>query len=145
MKKTLNEEISRIKGMMGKIMNEEFDDFDTQIQPEELGDEPEQIQDEPSIDPNDIDWDEPSQRHLRRACDGENSGWTQIYGYGSDGNHYVASAPVISDEYGYVIDDTNITDIKIDDSWEPSDDQMMNYGNSEGGISYGGGDTWQGR
>ena len=35
-KQTLNEEISRIKGMMGKIMNESFDDFDTQIQPEEL-------------------------------------------------------------------------------------------------------------
>jgi hypothetical protein len=31
----LNEQISRIKNMMGKIMNESFDDFDTQIQPEE--------------------------------------------------------------------------------------------------------------
>jgi hypothetical protein len=34
-KHTLNEQVSRIKGMMGKIMNESFDDFDTQIQPEE--------------------------------------------------------------------------------------------------------------
>lgn len=34
-KQTLNEEIFRIKGLMGKIMNEAFDDFDTQIQPEE--------------------------------------------------------------------------------------------------------------
>ena len=35
MKKDLNEQISRIKNMMGKIMNESYDDFDTQIQPEE--------------------------------------------------------------------------------------------------------------
>ena len=33
-KQTLNEQVSRIKGMMG--LNESFDDFDTQIQPEEL-------------------------------------------------------------------------------------------------------------
>ena len=60
MKKTLNEEISQIKNMMGKIMNENFDDeslaphgggftqdgnpmgfddFDTQIHPEEMGDD----------------------------------------------------------------------------------------------------------
>ena len=36
MKKDLNEQISRIKNMMGRIMNESYDDFDTQIQPEEL-------------------------------------------------------------------------------------------------------------
>ena len=35
-KQTLQEQVSRIKGMMGKITNESFDDFDTQIQPEEL-------------------------------------------------------------------------------------------------------------
>lgn len=35
-KKTLNEEVSRIKNMMNKIVNEQFDDFDTQIGPEEL-------------------------------------------------------------------------------------------------------------
>jgi hypothetical protein len=37
-KHTLNEQVSRIKGMMGKIMNDSFDafdDFDTQIQSEE--------------------------------------------------------------------------------------------------------------
>ena len=36
MKKNLNEQISRIKQMMGRINESQFDDFDTQIQPEEL-------------------------------------------------------------------------------------------------------------
>lgn len=35
-KQSLNEEISRIKGMMKKINEQHFDDFDTQITPEEL-------------------------------------------------------------------------------------------------------------
>jgi hypothetical protein len=41
MKKSLNEEISRIKGMMKKIDEYEFDDFDTQISPEEFSQDPE--------------------------------------------------------------------------------------------------------
>jgi hypothetical protein len=43
------------------------------------------------------------------------------------------------------VDLDHVTDIEIDDSWEPSDDDMMNQGNYEGGISHGGGDSWQGR
>ena len=40
-KKILNEELARIKSMMGKVMTESFDDFETQVQPEELPQEPE--------------------------------------------------------------------------------------------------------
>lgn len=36
MKKTLNEQLSRIKGLMKTINEQEFDDFDTQIQSDEL-------------------------------------------------------------------------------------------------------------
>ncbi len=35
-KQTLNEQIARIKGMMKMINEQEFDDFDTQITPEEI-------------------------------------------------------------------------------------------------------------
>ncbi len=35
-KQTLNEQIARIKGMMKMINEQEFDDFDTQITPEEM-------------------------------------------------------------------------------------------------------------
>jgi hypothetical protein len=35
-KQTLNEEVSRIKGIMGINEQQEFDDFDTQITPEEM-------------------------------------------------------------------------------------------------------------
>ena len=40
-KKILNEELARIKRMMNKVITESFDDFDTQVQPEELPQEPE--------------------------------------------------------------------------------------------------------
>ena len=117
MKKTLNEEISRIKGMMGKIMNESFDDdsiaphgggftqdgnpmgfddFDAQVQPEEMGDNPEDL-------------------------------------FVHDGDELTLASDLDMGDDEDMMDD------------EPSDDDIMNGHGREGGISYGGGGGWQGR
>ena len=138
MKKTLNEEVSRIKGMMGlnearkHNYNEWFGGIGS------VGKE-----DDPMVT-GDIDWDYPRDRDLDKALEG---GYNEItvYGTGFQNDrtiHYKGIADIHSDGE---VDLEHVTDIEIDDSWEPSDDQIMNQGNYEGGISHGSGDSWQGR
>ena len=52
---------------------------------------------------------------------------------------------ITSKFYTHDIVSSDVDKIKIDDSWEPEDDDIMNGPGMEGGISYGGGNTWQGR
>ena len=136
MKKTLNEEVSRIKGMMG--INEAQKHGYTENFGGNFSKE-----DDPEVS-GDIDWDYPSDKDLDKARQG---GYTEINVYGTGFMndrtiHYVGIADIHSDGE---VDLDHVTDIEIDDSWEPSDDDMMNQGNYEGGISHGGGDSWQGR
>jgi hypothetical protein len=135
-KQNLNEEVSRIKGMMGLNEGQKHsytENFGGNFSKE----------DDPIVS-DDIEWDYPSDRNLDKARQG---GYDSIavYGYGTMNHrtiHYKGIADIHSDGE---VDLENITDIEIDDSWEPSDDQIMNQGNYEGGISYGSGDSWQGR
>lgn len=134
MKKTLNEEVSRIKGMMGINEGQKHsytENFGGNFSKE----------DDPMVS-GDIDWDYPSDKDLDKA-----RGYDAITVYGTGfwkdrTIHYVGVADIRIDGE---VDLENVSDIEIDDSWEPSDDQMMNQGNYEGGISHGSGDSWQGR
>jgi hypothetical protein len=142
MKKTLNEQVSRIKDMMG--LNEAQKHSYT----ENFGGNFSKEDD--SIVSGDIDWEDPSDRQLALAQK-DNVDKIKVYGSTWDGEnevgttHYVGLAPIIYDGAQLYADLENVSHIKIDDSWEPSDDQMMNQGNYEGGISHGSGDSWQGR
>ena len=123
-KQTLNEQISRIKGMMKMVNESEFDISSKKNK----------------IDPDSIDWDwESAERQANRHSHYEGS--VYVYGTGEDGQHYVGEVGVVDGgmyqgqrEWG--LSDEPVYNIKIDDSWEPDDDQIMNYGNTEGGISY---------
>ena len=132
MKANLKEELSRIKGMMGLNENHRHK-------------ESEKI----DINPDDIDWDwDSAERQANRHSHYEGSVF--VYGVGQDGQHYVGEVGVVDGgmyqgqrEYG--LSDEPVYNIKIDDSWEPDDDDIMNGPGMEGGISYGGGGGWQGR
>jgi hypothetical protein len=142
MKKTLNEEVSRIKGMMGLNEGQKHsytENFGGNFSKE----------DDPIVS-GDIEWEDPSDRQLALAHK-DNADKIKVYGSTWEPEnevgttHYVGLAPIIYDGAQLYADLENVSDIKIDDSWEPSDDQIMNQGNYEGGISYGSGDQWQGR
>lgn len=129
-KNLLNEEISRIKGMMKKITTEGFGGNFSK-------------EDDPIVS-GDIDWDYPSDKHLDKARNGRQAA-IRVYGSGFLNDrtiHYVGNANIFPDGE---VDLDNVYDVEEDTSWEPSDDQMMNQGDYEGGISHGGGDDWQGR
>ena len=137
MKKTLNEEVSRIKGMMG------INEAKRHSYTEGFGDN----RDGGTLD---IDWEDPRDEDLAAAQKG---GYDSIEVYGSTfesenevgTTHYKGMAPIVYDFVELYADLENVSNIEIDTDWEPSDDQMMNQGNHEGGISHGGGDSWQGR
>lgn len=139
MKKTLNEEVSRIKGMMG--INEAQKHAYTEGFGDDRGHESDTIE---------VDWEDPSDEDL---TDAQKDGYEYIEVYGShftDKNqqgttHYKGMAPIVYDGAELYADLENVTDIEIDTDWEPSDDDMMNQGDYEGGISHGSGDSWQGR
>lgn len=132
-KQTLNEQVSRIKGMMGKIMNEQFED--TQIS------NPEENEDTmPSSDDIDWDWKNAHRQIMKGKVDPEGS-FVRIYGTDENGQHYKGTIRVSGDDFS----EDPVENIEIDTDWEPSDDDMMNQGNYEGGISHGSGDSWQGR
>ena len=92
----------------------------------------------------DIDWDYPSEKIIAKYISLGNS-YVDVYGttvHNDETIHYRGYAKILE---GGEIDLDNVIEVEIDDSWEPSDDQMMNRGNYEGGIRYGDGDKWQGR
>ena len=92
----------------------------------------------------DIDWDYPSEKIIAKDIKLGNS-YVDVYGtavHNDETIHYRGYAKILE---GGEIDLDNVIEVEIDDSWEPSDDQMMNRGNYEGGIRYGDGDKWQGR
>lgn len=139
-KQNLNEEVSRIKGMMG--LNEGQKHSYTEGFGDDRGKESE------ANDDIEVEWEDPSNEEL---SDAHKQGFKEIEVYGThtvewEGTtHYVGVAPIVYDGAQLYADLDNVSDIEIDTNWEPSDDQIMNQGNYEGGISHGSGDSWQGR
>lgn len=131
MKKNLNEQVSRIKDMMG--LNEGQKHSYTEGFGDDRGDKSE------TNDTIEVDWEDPSDEEL---SDAHEQGFKEIEVYGStwdDKNmvgttHYVGVAPIVYDGAQLYADLDNVSDIEIDTNWEPSDDQIMNQGNYEGGI-----------
>ena len=65
----------------------------------------------------------------------------------SDMEHFYTRTDQRSENVSYAIEFITSDHMGEEEEYddEPSDDQMMNQGNYEGGIKYGKGDEWQGR
>lgn len=106
MKMNLNEQMARIKEMMGFVN-------------EDMG---------KSNPMENIDWEETDEVYVKVR-----------------GNHFDADQQINQDYYGYVLQSKlgeggqinfmDVVDIKMDDR-EPTDDEIYNMGNYEGGIKY---------
>ena len=138
MKKDLNEEVSRIKNMMGRITNESFDDMSYKVDSRSKNKSPEELM--KSI----------TDRLLTAVQMQE---WSLVEEVAMDALNYVKSMDIKKglDKYDEVeknhVDDfdTQVQPEELPGYDEPSDDDIMNGYNREGGISYGGGGGWQGR
>lgn len=112
-KQTLNEQVSRIKGMMKKMVNESYD-YDKE-------EESYITQKEDLIN-----------RYKNGEIDKETYENADTY---LEDNHYDFWMDGLGIDYV-------LQQIK---NQEPSDDDLMNGPGREGGVSYGSGDSWQGR
>ena len=133
MKKNLNEEVSRIKNMMGRITNESFDDMSYKVDSRSKNKSPEQLM--KSI----------TDRLLTAVQMQE---WSLVEEVAMDALNYVNNVLSKDNEssQNHVDDfDTQVQPEEMPGYDEPSDDDIMNGYDREGGISYGGGGEWQGR
>jgi hypothetical protein len=132
MKKDLNEEVSRIKNMMGRITNESFDDMSYKVDSRSKTKSPEQLI-------------KSMTDRLMTAVQMQE--WSLVEEVAMDALNYVNNVLSKDDAAVNHIDDfdTQIQPEEMPGYDEPSDDDIMNGYDREGGISYGGGGEWQGR
>ena len=133
MKKNLNEEVSRIKNMMGRITNESFDDLSHKVDSRSKTKSPEQLI-------------KSMTDRLMTAVQMQE--WSLVEEVAMDALNYVNNVLSKDNELSqnHVDDfDTQVQPEEMPGYDEPSDDDIMNGYDREGGISYGGGGEWQGR
>jgi len=133
MKKNLNEEVSRIKNMMGRITNESFDDMSYKVDSRGKTKSPEQLI-------------KSMTDRLMTAVQMQE--WSLVEEVAMDALNYVNNVLSKDNEssQNHVDDfDTQVQPEEMPGYDEPSDDDIMNGYDREGGISYGGGGEWQGR
>lgn len=133
MKKDLNEEVSRIKNMMGRITNESFDDMSYKVDSRSKTKSPDQLI-------------KSMTDRLMTAVQMQE--WSLVEEVAMDALNYVNNVLSKDNEssQNHVDDfDTQVQPEEMPGYDEPSDDDIMNGYDREGGISYGGGGEWQGR
>ena len=131
-KQNLNEEVTRIKNMMGLSEQKTMDELTLGMGDSNFNPEPEN-----QINSDDIDWDWDNAYRSMQKSYGKDKDFVRVYGVGyDDGKHYKGTISVHDNGYGYEPGEEQVNNIEIDDSWEPDDDQIFNQPGMEGGIRY---------